>query len=126
MTGLGLFQDLRYFDMCFAGELVGLTDLMAWGGCADKLPGTHALGASYLSMDTDGRVVRMDSCSKLLAPGLRLGWVTAAPPLLEKMAMHTHASLNGPNGICQVILPYQGSGVGPIQSNAPVSSCLLE
>ncbi len=53
-------------------------------------------------MDTDGRVVRMDSCSKLLAPGLRLGWVTAAPPLLEKMAMHTHASLNGPNGICQV------------------------
>ncbi|KAK9835444.1 hypothetical protein WJX74_000131 [Apatococcus lobatus] len=71
---------------------------------ADKLPGTHALGASYLSMDTDGRVVRMDSCSKLLAPGLRLGWVTAAPPLLEKMAMHTHASLNGPNGICQALL----------------------
>ncbi|GKT83579.1 aromatic amino acid aminotransferase [Colletotrichum tofieldiae] len=30
---------------------------------------------SLLSMDTDGRVLRMDSFSKVLVPGSRLGWV---------------------------------------------------
>jgi aromatic amino acid aminotransferase I / 2-aminoadipate transaminase len=28
---------------------------------------------SFLSLDTDGRVVRLDSLSKVLAPGIRLG-----------------------------------------------------
>lgn len=53
-------------------------------------------------MDADGRVVRLDSWSKVLAPGLRLGWVTAHPDVLNLMALALHASLNGPPGISQV------------------------
>lgn len=62
----------------------------------------QGLGPSYLSLDTDGRVIRLDTFSKILAPGLRLGWVTGPPLLLDKMAQALHASLNGPSGITQV------------------------
>lgn len=31
-----------------------------------------------LSMDTDGRVMRMDSFPKVIAPGMRVGWITAS------------------------------------------------
>ena len=45
-------------------------------------PASHAdfiksLVPSYLSIDTDGRVIRMDSFSKVIAPGSRIGWITA-------------------------------------------------
>lgn len=56
---------------------------------ADAVPGMHGLArsGSYLQMDTDGRVIRVDSFAKFLAPGLRLGWVTAHPKIVEKLTM---------------------------------------
>lgn len=51
-----------------------------------EAPGLHGLGRSLLSMDTQGRVVRTDTFSKFLAPGFRLGFVSAPPLLHEKMA----------------------------------------
>ena len=47
-------------------------------------PFLESLTPSYLSIDTDGRVVRLDTFSKTVAPGCRLGWVTAQPALIEK------------------------------------------
>ena len=66
------------------------------------MPGLQQLVPSYLSIDTDSRVVRLDSWSKVLAPGLRLGWVTGHPDVVDLMALALHASLNGPPGISQV------------------------
>lgn len=43
-----------------------------------------SLQPSFLSVDTDGRVVRLDTFSKTIAPGCRLGWVTAAPAIIDK------------------------------------------
>ncbi|KAF5622583.1 aromatic amino acid aminotransferase I [Fusarium sp. NRRL 25303] len=37
---------------------------------------------TYLSMDVDGRVLRMDSFSKVLVPGSRMGWTTASKELI--------------------------------------------
>jgi len=34
-----------------------------------------SLVPSFLSVDTDGRVVRLDTFSKTVAPGCRMGWV---------------------------------------------------
>ncbi|XP_071549689.1 kynurenine/alpha-aminoadipate aminotransferase, mitochondrial-like [Panulirus ornatus] len=40
---------------------------------------------SFLSLDTEGRVLRVDTFSKILSPGLRVGYVTAPKPFVEKM-----------------------------------------
>lgn len=46
---------------------------------------------SFLSLDTDGRVLRVDSFSKIVAPGSRLGFVTGHKTLVEKI-MNTRES----------------------------------
>jgi len=49
--------------------------------------GTGDAPKSFLSMDTDGRVVRLDSVSKVFAPGYRIGWVTAGKAVIDKWAV---------------------------------------
>jgi 2-aminoadipate transaminase len=39
------------------------------------------------SLDTEGRVVHLGSFSKILAPGLRLGWAVASPEILERLTL---------------------------------------
>lgn len=43
-----------------------------------------SLVPSFLSIDVDGRVVRLDTFSKTVAPGCRLGWITAQPAFIER------------------------------------------
>ncbi|KAI5798971.1 pyridoxal phosphate-dependent transferase [Geopyxis carbonaria] len=78
-------------------------------GVPAPLPKNHSeflksLVPSLLSMDTDGRVVRLDSFSKVLAPGSRTGWITASEQLVERFARHNEVSVQHPSGISQVIL----------------------
>ena len=39
------------------------------------------------SFDTEGRVLHLGSFSKILAPGLRLGWAVASPEILERLGL---------------------------------------
>lgn len=39
------------------------------------------------SMDTEGRVIHLGSFSKVLVPGLRIGWAVASPDLLGRMGL---------------------------------------
>ncbi|KAF2704995.1 PLP-dependent transferase [Pleomassaria siparia CBS 279.74] len=64
----------------------------------DQLP------VSYLSLDTSGRVVRLDSTSKILAPGLRCGWMTACSQIVAKFMARTEVSTVAPSGASQVML----------------------
>ncbi|EOD45285.1 putative amino transferase protein [Neofusicoccum parvum UCRNP2] len=59
---------------------------------------------SYLSIDTDGRVVRMDSFSKVVSPGARLGWITASQQIVEQYKRHADVSTQGPAGLSQLAL----------------------
>jgi aromatic amino acid aminotransferase I len=73
------------------------------------LPKSHdefikALIPSYLSMDTDGRVLRMDSFSKVIAPGSRVSWITASEQIVERFVRHHEVSTQNPSGMAQIIL----------------------
>ncbi|ENH60581.1 aromatic amino acid aminotransferase I [Fusarium oxysporum f. sp. raphani 54005] len=59
---------------------------------------------SLLSIDVDGRVMRMDSFSKVLVPGSRLGWITASEQIVERYIRHAEVASQGPSGFSQVIL----------------------
>lgn len=59
---------------------------------------------SLLSMDVDGRVMRMDSFSKVMAPGSRIGWITASEQIVERYKLHAELSTQGPSGISQLVL----------------------
>ncbi len=39
------------------------------------------------SLDTEGRVLHLGSFSKILAPGMRLGWAVADPEILERISL---------------------------------------
>jgi kynurenine/2-aminoadipate aminotransferase len=47
---------------------------------------------SFLSMDTEGRVLRLDSFSKVVSAGLRVGTLSGPRPLVEKVMMHIASS----------------------------------
>lgn len=53
----------------------------------DDMPGMAIVEPSFLSLDVQGRVVRLDSFSKIFAPAARTGWITARRELLDKMVM---------------------------------------
>lgn len=59
---------------------------------------------SFLSLDTDGRVIRLDTLSKTIAPGCRLGWITAQPGLCEQLIRVTDATTQQPSGFVQAIV----------------------
>ncbi|KAG5777809.1 hypothetical protein H9Q73_008517 [Fusarium xylarioides] len=64
----------------------------------------NSLVPSYLSMDVDGRVLRMDSFSKVLVPGSRMGWITASKEVIQKYLCHAEVANQGPSGISQLIV----------------------
>ena len=63
-----------------------------------------AIIPSYLSFDTSGRVLRLDSFSKIIAPGTRTGWVTGTSQIIERFVRHHEVSTQNPSGISQIVL----------------------
>lgn len=67
-------------------------------------PFLDSLVPSYLSIDVDGRVVRLDTFSKTVAPGCRLGWITAQPKIVERVLRITETSTQQPSGFVQSMI----------------------
>ncbi|KAK3325849.1 pyridoxal phosphate-dependent transferase [Apodospora peruviana] len=63
-----------------------------------------SLTPSFISIDTDGRVVRLDTFSKTVAPGCRLGWITAQPELIERYVRISESSTQQPSGFVQAMI----------------------
>jgi DNA-binding transcriptional MocR family regulator len=72
--GLPVVEDDAYRDLRYEGEPV---------------PTLHAL-------DVQGLVIRLGTFSKIVAPGVRLGFVLAAPPVIERvLAFKSDGATNG-------------------------------
>lgn len=63
----------------------------------DRVPGLD-LPASLFARDVQSRVVRMDSVSKTICPGMRLGWVTGPSDIILRFKLFQEMSTQSPSG----------------------------
>ncbi|EMC93965.1 hypothetical protein BAUCODRAFT_74593 [Baudoinia panamericana UAMH 10762] len=63
-----------------------------------------SLVPSFINVDTEGRVIRLDTFSKTVAPGCRLGWISAQPALVERILRITETSTQQPSGFVQSMI----------------------
>ncbi|KAF9782205.1 PLP-dependent transferase [Thelephora terrestris] len=59
---------------------------------------------SYLKFDWQGRVIRLDTFSKTIAPGVRLGWFTCNPTFAENLLRQGQTSTQAPCGLGQAMV----------------------
>ena len=93
-----LVEDDPYRFLKFGEPLDADADVPGYTGAQGG-----GLPPSFLSLDTDGRVVRCDTFSKWMGPGLRCGWVTAPRAVIAKLAQGTGPSLGVASSV-QVML----------------------
>ena len=55
-------------------------------------------------MDVDGRVLRVDSFSKIMMPGMRLGWISSNPFFHDHLISLTDSSTQHPHGFGQIFI----------------------
>ena len=63
-----------------------------------------SLAPSYLKFDYQGRVIRLDSFSKTIAPGSRLGWFTCNERFAERLERQGETSTQAPCGFGQSVI----------------------
>ncbi|GKZ85804.1 hypothetical protein AnigIFM56816_011775 [Aspergillus niger] len=63
----------------------------------------RSLTPSMLQFDHQGRVIRLESFSKTLAPGLRLGYFVANPLFTERLLRATEVETQDPSGLSQAL-----------------------
>lgn len=62
------------------------------------------LTPSYLEIDTYGRVLRIETFSKLFAPGLRVGFIVGHEKMIEVIANYSVLVTKFPSGVAQTLL----------------------
>ncbi|KAF5331715.1 hypothetical protein D9611_007705 [Ephemerocybe angulata] len=62
------------------------------------------LAPSYLRIDYEGRVIRLDTFSKTIAPGCRMGWFTCNPKFGERLERQAETSTQAPCGFSQALI----------------------
>ncbi|KAK8050798.1 L-kynurenine/alpha-aminoadipate aminotransferase [Apiospora phragmitis] len=104
------FLQMQPYQKGASGSTTGTTTTKPNGGesttngDADVEAFLRTLVPSLLSLDTDGRVMRHDSFSKVVVPGARVGWVTASEQVIERYIRHAECCSQGPSGFSQAVL----------------------
>ncbi|PVZ96623.1 hypothetical protein BB558_007448 [Smittium angustum] len=99
-----IIEDDPYYYIQFGDAPVADGETTLSPEYLSKLPGTKNLLPSMLLFDVDGRVIRLDSMSKLMAPNLRTGWITAQKRVIDVIRAHTDTTLIRANGLSMGLL----------------------
>lgn len=62
------------------------------------------LTPSYITIDTSGRVLRVETFSKLFAPGLRLGYLVGHKDVIDAIARYSAVVTRSPSGTSQLLV----------------------
>ncbi|KAI8952451.1 pyridoxal phosphate-dependent transferase [Xylaria longipes] len=89
-------------------------------------PFIDSLVPSFLNIDVDGRVIRLDTFSKTIAPGCRLGWVTSTPEIASRIIRVSESGTQQPSGFVQAIVAENIMGPQPEATSAFVSRPLKD
>jgi len=118
-TGATLRKQRRQeiYDLCDMFDIIIIEDTPYWNlqyteashdiqsGKEVKYPFLAALEKGYLTNDTSGRVIRLDTFSKTIAPGCRLGWITTQKKVIEGVLIAaTESSTQQPSGFVQAMV----------------------
>jgi aromatic amino acid aminotransferase I / 2-aminoadipate transaminase len=93
-----IIEDDPYYFLCTEYHDQATQTLGAVDAYLSNLPPT------FLSLDRSGRVVRLDSASKILAPGMRAGWVTSSNEIIEKFISYQEVGPVAMSGPTQLML----------------------
>lgn len=96
-----IIEDDPYSMLQFPPYAVGQSSPPAAKADVDAFLSTMA--NSFLTIDVQGRVIRMDTFSKTLYPGARLGWFTCNAMFTERLVRGTEVQTQGPSGFSEVI-----------------------
>jgi kynurenine/2-aminoadipate aminotransferase len=92
----------KIYDACRDLDMLILEDDPYWQLDFTAID-SDAPRQSYMSMDTDQRVLRFDSASKILSSGLRLGWASGPKLLIERLCLATQATTLHASGVPQAM-----------------------
>uniref|UniRef100_A0A8D1V317 Kynurenine/alpha-aminoadipate aminotransferase, mitochondrial n=1 Tax=Sus scrofa TaxID=9823 RepID=A0A8D1V317_PIG len=99
-----IIEDDPYYFLQFNKISPTLTLVAGSLLCTWRNTGAKPWAPTFLSMDIDGRVIRADSFSKVLSPGLRIGFLTGPKPLIERIVLHTEISTMHPSTFSQLLV----------------------
>jgi len=68
------------------------------------MPGLFKLKPSMISLDVDGRVVRLETFSKAFAPNMRLSFVIAHAATIDRLILANEISFQQPAGLSQAVV----------------------
>ncbi len=112
-TGVSMSKERRIEFMKIAAKhdlIVIEDDPYYWIQLSDTKPTTESYFnqmkkyPTLLSLDKDGRVIRLDSVSKLLAPGSRLGWITSNSTFIRQLSLHNEVNIQTASGFSQMLV----------------------
>jgi aromatic amino acid aminotransferase II len=69
---------------------------------------------SLIQYDSEGRVLRLESFSKVFAPGSRLGFIVGSNEFISRIVKHTLVSTRAPSGISQTVISNAIEGLGEL------------
>jgi 2-aminoadipate transaminase len=104
-TVLPLERRRRVLDLAHRWDLIVLEDAVY----ADLGYDGPRAPDSLLHLDTSGRVLQAHSFSKIIAAGLRLGWMTAHPEMIEALVA-VREDLGMSQWLCRILAQFMREG----------------